>query len=165
MSGPVEEVLLRERAWLTRLRWVDRAEVAWLIALPLALLLWAGLLLLYAAWPAVLLAAASHAVFGAVALALSPRGRLHIWCGLTLLSMLHFFVFAALGYAHLPALSTAYAALACGALGWSAWRALWLTRQWRGIAAYTQRDDFRWLITLSPLPARYRALRALRRAA
>jgi hypothetical protein len=164
MLDPVETVLLREREWLARLRWIDRAEVAWAIMLPLALFVWAGLMLLYAAWPTVLLAAASHAVLGAIALALSPRGRRHIWCGLVLLSMLHFAVFAALGYTHLPALCAAYAVLACLALGWCSWRTAGLLQQWRGIAGHTQRDDFRWLITLSPMPVRYRALRVLRRA-
>jgi hypothetical protein len=162
MSNPVEEVLLRERGWLSCLRLIDRAEVAWLIALPLAVLLWTGLLLPYAAWPTALLAAVSHAVFGAVAQALSPRGRLHIWCGLVVLSMLHFFVFAALGYAHLPQLAVAYAVLAGSALGLGAWRTVWLIRRWRGIAGYTQRDDFRWLITASPLVIRYRIVRVLR---
>jgi hypothetical protein len=162
MSNPMEEVLLRERAWLSNLRWIDRAELAWLIALPLALLLWAGLLLIYAAWPTVLLAAASHAVFGAVALALSPRGRLHIWCGLVALSLLHFFVFAAMGYAHLPELAAAYAVLASSALGLGAWRTVRLFQRWRGIAGYTLRDDFRWLITASPLVIRYRIVRVLR---
>lgn len=165
MSDPVEDVLQREHAWLLGLRLIERAELAWLVTLPLAIVLWAGLLLLYAAWHAVLLAAASHAMLSAISLALSPRGRLHIWCGLVLLSMLHFSVYAALEYAHLAAIATAYAVLACFALGWCAWRVSRLAKQWRGIAGYTKRDDFRWLIMQAPLPVRYKTMHALRRAA
>ncbi len=158
----VDQVLLREREWLARLRWVDRGEVAWLIALPLALLLWAGLLLALAAWPTVLQVAASHAVLGACTLALAPRGRLPLWCGLVLLSMLHFAVFAAAGYAHLQLLATAYLVLACSALCWCTWLALRLLRLWRSLANCNKRDDFRWLITQAPLAVRWRAWCVLR---
>lgn len=136
-----------------------------MLALPAVFAAWVLLLLVAAPWPAVVLAAASHVVFAACALALAPRGRTTIWCGLVTLSLAHFAAWAGMGFAHLQTVAVVYATVA--ALGLAGLGMGWRRNNahWHRLAGCTTRDDFRWLVLHAPLPWRWRALRCLARRA
>jgi hypothetical protein len=149
--------------WLRTLRWIDRADIAWLILLPAAWLLWMLALWPYLGWPAVALPCASHGALALLALACAPRGRLLTYCGLVLLSQLHFLVFTAMGFTQLQQLGWAYAAIATATAVICSALQLGSAARYRATLKAAQRDGYRWLLTRAPLPWRVLFVRALSR--
>lgn len=165
MLQPVSMASNQELHWLRGLRWIDRADRAWLLVMPAALCAWVLALWPVMGWPAIVLPAGSHIILACCAVACAPRGRLHIYCGLVLLSQLHFLIFAAMGYVKLALLGQAYAVIALGAALGCLMLHLQYAARYRAALHGTRREDYRWLLTLAPLPWRMLFAHKLRRLA
>jgi hypothetical protein len=159
----VREVLRQEREWLRGLRWVDRAEWVALAACPVVLGASGWIVVRSAGCSIGSIALAAHAVLATAALCFLPRGRGAVFAGIAMLSWIHYAIFALAGFSQLALIARAYGALSAlallAAIPWS----IALVRRWTGIAAYSTRDDFRWLLTRAPLALRLPVLLQLRR--
>jgi hypothetical protein len=149
--------------WLRGLRWVERAELRWVIAMPILLAVWVLALLAYAPLPTLALALCSHGMLGLCALSCAPRGRLAPWCGLVLLSQIHFLVFAMLGFTQLELLAWIYTGLAAAVLAACCALLLRDRSRYRKSAGARLREDYRWLLAHAPLPWRLLFARQLAR--
>jgi hypothetical protein len=165
MLQPMSKVSIQNVQWLRGLRWVDRAELAWLIVLPAALAVWLLTLYPQLGWPVIALPGGSHLALALCAVACAPRGKTHIYCGLVLISALHFLVFSAMEYARLLELGWAYVTLACCIAAGCGVLQLCHAARFRATLSAAQREGYRWLLTQAPLPWRLKFVRALARGA
>lgn len=147
--------------WLRTLSWVSRAERVLLIAVIAISILAAVAISLTTTWQAGLFAGAGHLLLLAPAMVV-PRRRLSFTAlGLLALSAINILAAALVKFPSLPMISAVY--LGLGLFGLSPAIGIWRQRmdQWKRVADYQTRDDFRWLLTEAPLLLRLRLAKVL----
>lgn len=157
----LQHALLPHLAWLRNLRWVGAFE-RWPSLIALLLIVLTGIAVTWQSPRALGLATPlTHlALFGAITLC-APRRLTAPLLGTLCISLLNYGVVLLVQPPRLDLIDNAYRVLGVLALLLALWRIPGLATAWAGIGAYTQQDDFRWLLTSAPLWLRWRFEREL----
>lgn len=162
MDKRISDIPAEHREWLKSLSIISRTESVLCQVTLSAILLLLLAMAIQISIPSAILAALGYFGIMAFVICASPRPWVWRWLGLILLSIFHCAAFVMLGFPQMNLVANMYFFAGLAGLIFCAPLATRLHGRLKETADYCAKDDFKWLVTESPLYLRWLVSRALR---